>query len=116
MLKWLMRRAVAAFERQWSYDSSYLHELIGISPARGLDVLACRRDREVPQGCAGSRLDGRGHHFRAARGLRPLHPAGRIDGGEGGRGSKVLRAILEEDSAAMPDDVALAWRFTCATL
>src|SRR5215204_2333384 len=30
MLKWLMRRAVAVFERQWSYDASYLHELIGI--------------------------------------------------------------------------------------
>jgi hypothetical protein len=32
MLRWLMRRAVAAFELQWSYDASYLHELIGISP------------------------------------------------------------------------------------
>ena len=28
----------------------------------------------------------------------------------------VLRAILKEDVAAMPDDVALAWRFTKAVL
>jgi len=28
----------------------------------------------------------------------------------------VLRAILAEDAAAMPDDVALAWRFTRATI
>jgi hypothetical protein len=30
--------------------------------------------------------------------------------------AKVLRAVLTEDPAAMPDDVALAWRFTRATL
>ena len=30
--------------------------------------------------------------------------------------AKVLRAVLTEDVAAMPDDVALAWRFTRATL
>jgi hypothetical protein len=29
---------------------------------------------------------------------------------------KVLRAVLTEDSTAMPDEVALAWRFTRATL
>ena len=29
---------------------------------------------------------------------------------------EVLRAILQEDVAAMPEDVALAWRFTKATL
>jgi hypothetical protein len=29
---------------------------------------------------------------------------------------KVLRAILTEDPAAMPDEVALAWRFTRATI
>jgi hypothetical protein len=29
---------------------------------------------------------------------------------------KVLRAVLTEDPAAMPADVALAWRFTRATL
>jgi hypothetical protein len=32
MVKWLMRRAIAAFERQWDYDASYLHEIIEASP------------------------------------------------------------------------------------
>ena len=32
MVKWLMRRGVAAFERQWNYDASYLHEMVEISP------------------------------------------------------------------------------------
>ena len=34
----------------------------------------------------------------------------------GGVDAKVLRAVLTEDPTAMPDDVALAWRFTRATL
>src|SRR5262249_25033417 len=34
---------------------------------------------------------------------------------QGGR-PELLRAILKDDVAAMPDDVALAWRFTQATL
>ena len=32
MVKWLMRRGTAAFERQWNYDASYLHEIIEASP------------------------------------------------------------------------------------
>ena len=32
------------------------------------------------------------------------------------RDAKVLRAVLTEDPTAMPDDVALAWRFTRATI
>lgn len=32
MVKWLMRRGVAAFERQWHYDAGYVHELVEASP------------------------------------------------------------------------------------
>ena len=32
MVKWLMHRGIAAFERQWDYDASYLHEIIEVSP------------------------------------------------------------------------------------
>ena len=32
MLRWLMKRGVAAFERRWNYDASYLHEIIDASP------------------------------------------------------------------------------------
>jgi hypothetical protein len=28
MLKWLMKRGIAAFERQWNYDARYVHEII----------------------------------------------------------------------------------------
>ena len=32
MFKWLMHRGTRAFERQWNYDASYVHELIDIDP------------------------------------------------------------------------------------
>ena len=32
MVKWLMKRGIAAFERQWNYDASYVHELIETDP------------------------------------------------------------------------------------
>ena len=48
MLKWLMHKGIAAFERKWQYDASYLHELIAaarenIQAARGLmSMSSCR--------------------------------------------------------------------------
>ena len=32
MVKWLMRRQLAAFERQWHYDASYMHRMIEADP------------------------------------------------------------------------------------
>jgi hypothetical protein len=32
MLRWFLRRQIAAFERTWNYDASYLHELIDADP------------------------------------------------------------------------------------
>src|SRR6188472_41473 len=32
VLRWLFRRTVSAFERQWNYDASYLREIIEVSP------------------------------------------------------------------------------------
>ena len=32
MLKWLMHRGTGAFERQWNYDASYVHEMIEVDP------------------------------------------------------------------------------------
>ena len=32
MLKWLMRKGIAAFERKWDYDASYVRELIDADP------------------------------------------------------------------------------------
>src|SRR5262249_47427502 len=32
MLRWFLKRQVAAFERTWNYDASYMHEVIDADP------------------------------------------------------------------------------------
>jgi hypothetical protein len=32
MVRWVLRRTISAFERQWDYDASYLREMIEASP------------------------------------------------------------------------------------
>jgi len=32
MIKWSLRRQLAAFERTWNYDAAYLHEMLDADP------------------------------------------------------------------------------------
>jgi hypothetical protein len=111
-----MRRGLAAFERKWQYDAGYMHEIIDASPraawmfSRAANIGTYRRDVPLAAWAAAAitavRLEDCGPctqlgvQMAEAWGVEPT----------------VLRAILAEDAAAMPDDVALAWRFTRATL
>ena len=116
MVKWLMRRGVTAFERQWNYDASYLHDMIEASPRaawlfqRATSLGKYRKD--VPAaalaaaGITAVRLEDCG----------PCTQIGVSMAERAGVDPKVLRAVLTEDVTAMPPDVALAWRFTRATL
>ena len=116
MVKWLMHRGIAAFERQWNYDASYLREMVEISPRaawmfqRATSLGKYRKD--VPAaalaaaGITAVRLEDCG----------PCTQIGVSMAERAGVDPNVLRAVLTEDVAAMPPDVALAWRFTRASL
>ena len=116
MLKWLMRRGLAAFERKWSYDASYLHEIIEVSPraawmfSRAAAIGSYRKDVPLTAWTAAA--------ITAVRheDCGPCTQLGVQMAERSGVDPTVLRAILAEDAAAMPDDVALAWRFTRAAL
>lgn len=116
MVKWLLRRTIESFERKWDYDAGYMKEIADLSPLAALKFslatsLGTYR-RDVPlaawfaAGIAAVRAEDCGPCTQLAvtmaerQGVRP----------------EILRAVLKEDAAAMPDDVALAWRFTRATL
>src|SRR5262245_40298971 len=43
MLRWLLRRTIGAFERQWSYDASYLKEIADTSPRAAWRFLQATR-------------------------------------------------------------------------
>lgn len=116
MLRWVLRRTLGAFERQWDYDASYLREIVDTSPRAAWRFLRAttlgnyRRDVPVDAyaaaGITAVRSEDCGPCTQLAtamaerQGVRP----------------QTLRAILTDDVDAMPDDVALAWRFTRAVL
>ena len=116
MLRWLFRRTVSAFERQWNYDASYLREIIDASPRAAWRFLHATRlgnyRRDVP-------IDAL---FAAAitavrsEDCGPCTQLGTAMAERQGVRPEVLRAVLEDDVAAMPDEVALTWRFTKAVL
>ena len=116
MLRWLFRRTLGAFERQWNYDASYLREIIDVSPRAAWRFLSATRlgnySRDVPiealvaASITAVRSEDCGPCTQLATAMAERR----------GVGPEILRAILKDDVAAMPDDVALAWRFTKATL
>ena len=116
MLRWLLRRMTEVFERKWKYDASYLKEIIGISPraawmfARATSLGNYRHD--VP----GAALFAAGIAAVKAEDCGPCTQLAAAMAERQGVSPVVLRAILTDDETAMPEDVALAWRFARATL
>jgi hypothetical protein len=116
MLKWFLQRWVSKFERIWNYDATYLHELIETDP-RAMTAFAkvqalTKYRKAVPPAV-----------YCAAGLIAVMHedcgPCTQlcIDMAQReGVDPAILRAIVARDYTAMPYDVALATRFTEATL
>jgi hypothetical protein len=116
MLKWLLRRWIGKFEREWNYDASYMREMIDIDPramiAFGKVQGLTKYHKDIPLAawCAA------GIVAVMAEDCGPCTQLG-IDMGEReGVDPAILRAVVARDYAAMPYEVALAARFTEATL
>ena len=116
MMRWLFRRTVNAFERQWNYDASYLRDIIDASPRAAWRFFNATRlgnyRRDVPL----EALVAAGITAVRSEDCGPCTQLGTAMAERQGVRPDVLRAILTDDVAAMPDDVALAWRFTRAVL
>ena len=116
MIKWAMRRGIEKFERAWNYDASYMRDLIDASPraawlfARATAIGRFRRDVPLDAWCAAG--------ITAVRheDCGPCTQLGVTMAERAGVRPDVLRAVLADDLESMPPDVALAWRFTRATL
>jgi hypothetical protein len=116
MLKWFMRKGLAAFERKWGYDASYMREIIDASPraawmfSRAAAIGSYRKDVPLAAWTAAA-ITAVKHED-----CGPCTQLGVQMAEAAGVDARVLRAILSDDAAAMPDEVALAWRFTRAAL
>ena len=116
MFKWLMHRAIGAFERKWQYDASYVHEMIAADPRA---AWACQKAaglgkyrRDVPLAALAAAAITAVRHEDCG----PCTQLGVAMMEQAGVDPRVLRAILTEDPVHMPGEAALAWRFTRATL
>src|SRR5262245_46616361 len=116
MLRWLLQRIIGAFERKWNYDGSYVREIIDASPRAAWRFASAARlgsyCRDVPM----EAWFAAGITAAQSEDCGPCTQLGTAMAERGGVHPEILRAILNDDVAAMPDDVALAWRFTKATL
>jgi alkylhydroperoxidase family enzyme len=116
MTRWLLRRTIESFERTWSYDASYLKEIAELSPVAAVKFALAtslgtyRRDVPLAAVCAA------GITAVRSEDCGPCTQLAVAMAERQGVAPDVLRAVLNDDEAAMPDEVALAWRFTRATL
>lgn len=116
MLKWLIRRRLAAFERAYNYDVGYARDILAVSTRAlslfgGVEKLA-RYRRDVP-------LEA---HFAAtltaakAEDCGPCTQLGVTMAERAGVPPALLRAVLVEDERGMSADALLGFRFARAVL
>jgi alkylhydroperoxidase family enzyme len=116
MFRWMLRKAIAKFEREWDYDAAYMRDMIDASPraawlfSRVTALGQFRRDIPLQAWCAA------GVTAVRQEDCGPCTQLGVKMAERAGVDPAVLRAVLADDPAAMPPDVALVWRFTRATL
>ncbi len=116
VIRWILRKAIDKFERDWKYDASYMREMIDASPraawlfSRVTALGRFRRDIPIEAWCAAG--------ITAVRheDCGPCTQLGVSMAERAGVSPAVLRAILEDNPDAMPPEVALVWKFTRATL
>jgi hypothetical protein len=116
MLTWLIKNRLAAFERQYGYDASYVRELLEIDSRAFWAFAKCKSmgkyRRDVPA------------HVHYAASLTtlmhedcgPCTQLGATMALADGVTPKVLASIIRGDVSAMSDEVALGVRFARATL
>lgn len=116
MLSWFIRRKLEAFERQYGYDASYMHEVLDIDLAaflkfaRATALGAYRKDVPDDVYCGAS---------LTSSVLADCGPCTQLGVGlalQRGVAAATIAAIIRADDQAMPADVALAARFARAVL
>jgi hypothetical protein len=115
MLKAYFTRYLDKFERQWSYDASYMREVLHVSPASFLKFMfgsqSADRKAAPPEALVAAGLFG-----TMAEDCGPCTQIGVDLATAQGVDPKVLRAIIAGDEAAMGETAALAYRFARASL
>jgi hypothetical protein len=116
MRKWLFRKQIDAFDRNYGYDSSYVREIISAdldAAIRFSKVMGLTKYRKgVPaDACYAAGLVG-----TLAEDCGPCTQLGVTMAEREGVAPEVIRAILTGNTQAMSEEVLLAYRFGHAVL
>jgi hypothetical protein len=116
MFRWLVKRRLAAFERAFDYDASYMQEIYDVSPRafwKFSRVAALAQHQEdMPKDA----LHAAKIVAALAEDCGPCTQLAVTMAEQDGVGSDTLRAILAEDQRAMSPDAALGYAFAKAVL
>ena len=116
MIKWFLRRQIAAFERTWNYDASYMHEVVDVDPRAMLAFGKLQAISSYRKDVPPAAYFAVGIVALMGEDCGPCTQLAIDMAQQGGVDPAVLRAIVTRDFKAMPGEVALAVRFTEATL
>jgi len=115
MLKDMLTRWLAGFERQWGYDASYLHDVNRASPASVIKFMLGSRAPDTkaapPEALFAAQLAG-----VLSEDCGPCTQLGVDMAIAGGIDPDVVRGALAGDDAAMGETASLAYRFAQASL
>jgi len=116
MLRWFLRRQIAAFEREWNYDASYVKDMIDADPSAVIAFLKGAR-----MGLYHKDIPAAAHHAAKIIGVMtedcgPCTQLAVSMAEREGVDPAVLRAVVARDFAAMAYEVALGARFAELTL
>ncbi len=115
MLRTLFARIIDRFEKEWSYDASYMRHIVNADPIAfaKFSILPGLTNRRAAPGAA---LAAAGIVGTVAEDCGPCTQISVDIAARSGVPAETLRAILAGDEAAMGRDAALAWRFARASL
>ena len=116
MIKWFLRRWIDKFERTWSYDASYLRDVLDADPrallafSKVTGIGSYRKDVPLAVYCAAGIVGAMSEDCGPCTQLA-------IDMAQcAGVDPAILRAVVARDLHTMPEDVALAVRFAETSL
>jgi hypothetical protein len=116
MFKWLLRKAIDRFEREWKYDASYMRDIIDASPRAAWLFSRAAALGQFRRGVPLEPWFAAGITAVRQEDCGPCTQLGVAMAERAGVSPAVIRAVLADDPGNMPPDVALVWKFTRATL
>src|SRR5215470_10574884 len=116
MLNWLIKRQIAAFERTYGYDASYVRDILEVDRSAFMRFAKAASLSKYSKGLPRAAWFAAGIAAVMAEDCGPCTQLAVTMAEREGIAPEILRAIVAGDVQAMPEDVALAIRFTKAVL